>query len=268
MFLDPFGKELDLPPGFVEPCGRLCRESEVVGPEYDAPNGFGVVKRDTTQGAGILPRRLRTCQHDRRFVSQPRCIVDPATNMTAEVESAFSSHHENCRTTRESVKASKIDISLVHHVERARFDWQMIGNSNIVCFLVRNPHGTGKAAAKVQQCMQLYRPVAVTQPRPRKPPQAEVGAKRLIELEFSRSADQLLSKTRRRFAGRVRGWHPPRNSEKPFHGTPHDTTLAQRHAATSRYLTTFRERSVVQMLCRETDLDCIAKRTHRSRVER
>jgi hypothetical protein len=194
MFLDPFGKELDLPPGFVEPCGRLCRESEVVGLEYDARNGFGVVKRDATQGAGIQPRRLRTCQHDRLVVSQPRCIVDPATNTTAEVESAFSSHHENCRTTRESVKASKIDMSLVHHVERARFDWQMIGNRNIVRFLVRSPHGTGKAAAKVQQCMQLYRPFAVTQPRPRKQPQAEVDAKRLIEIEFSRSADQLLSK--------------------------------------------------------------------------
>ena len=61
-------------------------------------------------------------------------------------------------------------------------------------FLVRNPHGTGKAAAKIQQCMQLYRPFAVTQLRRRKRPQAEVDAKRLIEIEFSQSADQLLSK--------------------------------------------------------------------------
>ena len=58
------------------------------------------------------------------------------------------------------MKTAKIDVSSIHHVERARFDRQMIENGYVVGFPVGNPHETGDVAAQVQERVQLHGPLA------------------------------------------------------------------------------------------------------------
>jgi hypothetical protein len=42
--------------------------------------------------------------------------------MAGEAERAFGVRYEKCRTTRESMKTPKIDVSSVHHLVRFQFD--------------------------------------------------------------------------------------------------------------------------------------------------
>ena len=106
------------------------------------------------------------------------------------------------------MKTAKIDVSSIHHVERARFDRQMIENGYVVGFPVGNPHETGDVAAQVQERVQLHGPLASAELRPGEQAQAEVdrctveGVDGLLQvhtegflgIELPRSTDQHLSK--------------------------------------------------------------------------
>src|SRR5439155_10278015 len=99
---------------------------------------------------------------------------DPATAAARVVEVAFGTRHEERRAGREAMKTAEIDISSIHHVERARLDRQMIEDGDIVDFPPGNPHETGDVAPQVQERVQLHRRFAATELGPREEAQAEV----------------------------------------------------------------------------------------------
>ena len=105
------------------------------------------------------------------------------------------------------MKSLEIDISSIHHVKCAGLDRQMIENRYILDFCVGNPHEGGYVAAQVHERVQLYRPFATAESRPRERAEAEVDrgtvegvnrlpqldADRFVGVELSRSTNQNLS---------------------------------------------------------------------------
>ena len=174
MLFDPFEEQFNLPPTLVKSRDRQRGQGEVVGQEHKPAIVLGVIIHDATQRVGVQPRRLRARQHDRLVAPQPRRLVDRATSTTAEVEAAFGARHKERRATREPMKTVKIDVSSIHHVERARFDRQTIENGHVGRFPGRNPHETGDVAAQVQKRVQLHRPLVTAEPRPGEQAQTEV----------------------------------------------------------------------------------------------
>ncbi len=210
ILLDPFEKEFDLPSTLVDFRDRQRWQSEVVGQEHEPSVVLGVVEHDATQGVRVQPRRLRADQDNRLIASQSRRFVDPPAAPAGVVEAALCSRHEERQARREPMKTSKIDITPVHHVERARFDRQMVEDRHIVRFPIGNPHETGDVASQVHERVQLHGAFAPPKSCPWKQTQAEVdrGAverigglfqlhtEGFLRVELSRLTDQHLSEIR------------------------------------------------------------------------
>ncbi len=93
--------------------------------------------------------------------------------------STRSSRHEERRTSRQHVEPREVDVTTVHDVERARLDRQVIEHRDVVRFPVSDPYKTGDIASQVQQCVQLHRSFATTEPCPRKQTQAQIDRGRV-----------------------------------------------------------------------------------------
>ena len=58
-----------------------------------------------------------------------------------------------------AIQAREVEIAAVHHVERARLGDQEVEDVDIVQFAVGNVDETGNIAAKIEQRVQLDRPL-------------------------------------------------------------------------------------------------------------
>ena len=126
VLFDPFEEQLHLPTALVEFRDRQRRQGEVVGQKHESPVVLRVVKRDPAQRVGVQSRRLWTHQHNGLVASQPRCLVYPPPAAPGVVEAALGSCNEERQACCKPIKASKVDVPSIHHVERARFERQMV----------------------------------------------------------------------------------------------------------------------------------------------
>ena len=84
---------------------------------------------------------------------------------------------KNAAALREAIQTREIDVAAVHHVERARFDGQLVEHVHIVHFPVGNVDKTGDVAAQVDQRVQLDGALAPAKLGPREQAQAQVDGR-------------------------------------------------------------------------------------------
>lgn len=91
----------------------------------------------------------------------------------------FARVTKNAEYLGKPVQSREIDVAPVHHVERARFDRQMVQNGDIVNFPVGNRHKSGNVAAQIQQRVPLHGSLAPSKLGSRKQRHAQVDGRRV-----------------------------------------------------------------------------------------
>lgn len=108
------------------------------------------------------------------------------------------------------MQTPKIHVSPIHHVERARFDRQLIQNPDIVGFPVGDPYETRDIASQIDERVQLDRPFLLPERRSGKQAQAQIDcgaiqgvhsllkfdSDRFVRIHFASAIDQHLSEIR------------------------------------------------------------------------
>src|SRR3990170_4081763 len=102
MLLDPFEKQLDLPPASIQLGDGDRRQREVVGQEYQALAGYRVFEADATQWR----------------------VEDLTRITTLGVEVGFGACHKEAAGFVQAMQPFEIDVASVHDVEGARLGQQ------------------------------------------------------------------------------------------------------------------------------------------------
>ena len=76
MLLDPFEKQLDLPPAAIKLGDGECWQGEIVGQEHQPLAGCGVSESDTTQRRVEVLTRVEAGEHDGLIANQTRASID------------------------------------------------------------------------------------------------------------------------------------------------------------------------------------------------
>src|SRR3990172_10847767 len=174
VLFDPLEKQFHTPATPIELCDCECRKLEVVGQKHQTPVVLGVVVRHTTKRSRIKMRSFETLKDDRLIAAKAGGFVDHAGLAAVVIEVLLGTSDEERHLSSEGIQAAEVDVPLVHHIEGARLDGQVVEHGHIGRFSVSYADKTGNVASQVDQCMQLHRALATTKSRPRKKSETEV----------------------------------------------------------------------------------------------
>ena len=87
------------------------------------------------------------------IASQTRGLVDHAGLAAVTVEIFLGTGDKERQLLCDGIQAREVDVSLVHHVERTRFDGQIVENGHIGGFSVSYADKTGNVATQIDQCV-------------------------------------------------------------------------------------------------------------------
>ena len=106
-------------------------------------------------------------------------LVESMCSPTSVIDVLFGASNEERSAASKPIQTSKNDVTLVHHIERFRFEQQMTQGNDIVRFSVCYASKTGDVSPQIQQHMQLHGSLAATKASPRKQMQTEVDGRRV-----------------------------------------------------------------------------------------
>ena len=147
MLLDPFEKQLDLPPASIQLGDGERWQGEVVGQEHQPLAGFGVFESDTPQGRVEVLTRVKAGQHDGLIAHQPRTPVDRMRIPPLGVEVGFGARHKEAARVVQTMEPVEVDIASVHDVEGAGLGDQQVEDIDVVQFAVADVQECGDVAA-------------------------------------------------------------------------------------------------------------------------
>src|SRR5262249_5094408 len=119
MLLDPFEKQLDLPPAAIKLGDGECWQGEIVGKEHQPLAGCGVFESDATQRRVEVLTRVEAGEHDGLIANQARASIDRMRITTLGFEVGFGAGDKEAFRLVQLIKPFEVDVSSVHDVESA-----------------------------------------------------------------------------------------------------------------------------------------------------
>ena len=210
MLLDPFEKQLDLPPAAIKLGDRECWQGEIVGEEDQPLAGCGVFESDATQRGVEVLTGVEAGEHDGLIANQARASIDRMRITTLGFEVGFGAGHKEAFRLVQPIKSFEIDVSSVHDVESAGLGQQQIQNVDVVQFAIADVEKGRNVATQVQERVQFDGRLGRTKRSPRKYRQAqvdgagiqsidrvfEVDTKRLCGIKTTGDGNERLGKVR------------------------------------------------------------------------
>ena len=151
MLLDPFEEKFHLPTALVPLRDRERIQDKVVGQEYQALAGIRIDILDAAQGNRIRGRGLGSRKPDGLIAAQARPFVDRALAAATTLEVLLGAGDEEGHVGLKEIESGEIDVTSVHHLERAGFQGEKVEGVDIVHFPRGNVDKTGDVAAQVDQ---------------------------------------------------------------------------------------------------------------------
>lgn len=177
MLLDPLEEQLDLPAALVKSRDGQRRQGGIVGQEHQRLAGFRVLETDAAQQFGIGLCGVEAVQRDALIADDAGAPIGRHRIHPARIHAAFGAGHEEGPRLMQREQATEIQITPIHHVERAGFDGQHIQYVDLVGLAVRDVDEGWDVAAKVEQRMQLDCRLGRTERSPREQRQAQVDGR-------------------------------------------------------------------------------------------
>lgn len=207
MLLDPFEEQLDLPAALVKHGNGQRGQGGVVGQKYQRLAGLRIFERDAPQLFGVVLRDIETIQRDALVADNAGIPVGRHRVHPARVHAALGSGHEECPSLMQREQPTEIQITAIHHVERAGFESQHVQHVDLVGLAVRDVDEGWNVAAQVEQRMQSDGCFGGTKRRPWKQRQAQVygrgiqgvhgvvqiDAETLVAVQFARTTNEQCS---------------------------------------------------------------------------
>ena len=134
VLLDPLEKEFYLPPAFVKRSNRERGQRGVVGQKHQRLARLGIVEPAAPQVLGVVLAGVETIEHDALVADHPRGLVGLGRVHSAGVDTALSTRDEEFPGLMHLVKLGEVQITPIHHVERARLHWQDVQHFDVVPF--------------------------------------------------------------------------------------------------------------------------------------
>src|SRR6266478_148445 len=192
MLLDPFEKQLDLPPATIKLGDGECRQDKIVGEKHQPLAGVGVFESDTTQGGVEVLARVEAGEHDGLIANQPGASIDRMRIATLGFEVRFGAGDKEAFRLVQLIKPLEVDVASVHDVESTRLGQQQVQNVDVVQFAIADVEKRRDVAAQVQQRVQLDGRLGRAKRRPSKYRQAQVdgagiqSVNRVFEIDAKR----------------------------------------------------------------------------------
>ena len=208
MLLDPFEKQLDLPPGFVQFANGRWWRAKQVGQKDECFPRLWIFEANVAQMMGVALLTVEPRQGHRLIADDPlrpvaRCRVD-----SSQVGIRFGAGNKKRAGVVKREEPFEIQIGAVYYIDRRGFRNHQVEHIDIVHLAVGNMYKTRDISTQVQQRMHLHRRLGAAKWRPWKQRQAQVyrsGVQRinrvrqvqpkiLFGIEFSSLRDQPLCK--------------------------------------------------------------------------
>jgi hypothetical protein len=177
MLLDPSKKQFDLPTTSVNVRNCQCGQVEVVAQEHQPSARLGIAVDHATQRIGIEFRCLGTAENDRLIAAHSGRLVHPPGRLSAEVEVALGTGHEECQAQLQAMESTEIEIRSVHHIEGTGFDRQDVEDGDVVGLAVRNPYETRDISMQVDERVKFDRGLVASKLSPGEQLQAEIDGR-------------------------------------------------------------------------------------------
>jgi len=153
---------------------------------------------------GIVLRDVKAVHRD-ALVADDACVPFGRHRVhPVRIHTALGSGHEESSCLVQREQPLEVQISPIHHIERAGFDGQHIQHVDLVGLAVRDMNESRNIAAQIQQSVQLDRSLGCTKRRPWKQRQTQVygrgiqrvdravqsDTKALVAIQFARPFDE------------------------------------------------------------------------------
>src|SRR4030095_13529613 len=109
MLLDPFEKQLDLPPATIKLGDGERRQDEIVGEKHQPL--AGVVESNATKGCVEVLARVEAGEHDSLIANQPRASIDRMRITTLGFEVGFGAGDKEAFRLVQPIKPLEVDVS-------------------------------------------------------------------------------------------------------------------------------------------------------------
>ena len=156
VLLDPFEEQLHLPAALVKRANGQGRQCRVVGQEDQRLAGGGILVADAPQVLGVIPHGIMPGQHDPLVADQAGGTIDLGRVHTPAAHAHLGAGHEEGSSLMHDVESGEIDITAIHHVDRARFDRQPIQDLHVGHLAIADVDECRNGAAQIQQRVQLH----------------------------------------------------------------------------------------------------------------
>ncbi len=135
---------------------------------------LGIEVADPPERSRVVVGGTRRAEHDGLVASHIGCGIDRVRVAPNEDDVALRSRDEECRREGQPVQALEVDVTAIHHIERAGFERKLIEDVDIVCPAIGDADKDGDVAAQVDERVHLHGGLARAIESPWKQGKAEI----------------------------------------------------------------------------------------------
>lgn len=174
MLLDPLEEQFHLPALAIQVGNQCGLQNEVVRQKNDAFACF-VLDNDTAQQCRIVLAGVEQRQYTRLIAHDiRRDLVHRVGIASLELGIALGASDKERVGLMNYKQALEIQITAIEQIERARLDGQLVQGVDLVGLAVGNMDESGYIASQIQQSVQPYRRLGLSERRPRKHRQTQI----------------------------------------------------------------------------------------------
>src|SRR6267143_1164351 len=174
VLLDPFEEQLDLPTAAIKLGDSQGWQAEVVGQKDESLIGLRVEITNTAQLFGIAFAGYGIDERNSLIADDSRSSVYWLRVESLEIETLSGPGDKEAGSEVQFVQAREIEVTAIHHIERAGFEAELIQNVDLVNLAMCNDHNSWNAAAQVEQRVQFHRSFVLAKHGPGEKGQAQI----------------------------------------------------------------------------------------------
>ena len=155
MLLDPLEEKLHPPSALVKWRDDRREEIEIVGQKDEPPAGIGVFVANPADRHGIELSGQWASRTNNLIGAKTGRWIDRHGLQSPEGEPLLGTRYKKGMPLVESIEPREVDVCLVHDVETARLQGELIEDGYLVNLAMRDHDEAGNIAAQIEQRMQF-----------------------------------------------------------------------------------------------------------------
>jgi len=183
VLFDPLEEQFHLPATLVQSGDGQRRQRRIVGQEHESLARFWILVSNAPQMFGIIFRDVKSLEANRLIADDASGSVSFARIHAPGIHAPFGAGDKECARLMHLEEPTKIQITPIHHVKRARFDRQNIEHFDIAHLAIADVDKGGNGSAQVQQRMHLHSRLGAAKRCPVEQAQAQVDGGRVQRID-------------------------------------------------------------------------------------